>query len=265
MTEEQIQEFEMWLPEAIGELQQELGIPDEVVQGIQNAQSVEEVDSILNSINEQEGGQQIIMGLMQAFDSMNNNNPEQQSQMFKEGGKIDYFVNTFAKGGKCCKKACGGKAEKEKCGGKVESDKCGGKSKSKKCGCGCKTIKAQKGMKTFTKHEFFDGGDPDHDSEYEVRIQRFSNKPLKGYSREFRREVLPAGGLGPEDTTVLKNNNMLDLTPEKWKEINALMDKQGFENDNKKLFNPKSIFKALRVSPYPVGTVVMKCGSKIKK
>ena len=142
MTEQQIQEFEMWLPQVIGELAPELNIPEEVAQNIANAQSVEEVDAILNEISQVEGGQEILSGLISAFDTMNSS-----QQMMKIGGKLNYFVEKFGKGGKCCKKKCGGKTAKKENGGEVEMDKCGKKMKSKKCGCGCKTVKAQGGTK----------------------------------------------------------------------------------------------------------------------
>lgn len=132
MTEEQIQEFEMWLPQVIGELGPELNIPEEVSQSIANAQSVEEVDAILNEISQAEGGQEILSNLVSAFDNMN----ETQTQTMKIGGKINYFVEKYGKGGKCCKKENGGE---------VKEDKCGGKVKKKKCCGGCKTIKAQGG------------------------------------------------------------------------------------------------------------------------
>ncbi len=132
MTQEQIQEFEMWLPQVIGELAPELNIPEEVAQSIANAQSVEEVDAILNEISQVEGGQEMLSGLISAFDSMNT----QETPAMKIGGKLNYFVEKFGKGGKCCK---------EENGGEVKEDKCGGKVKKKKCCGGCKTIKAQEG------------------------------------------------------------------------------------------------------------------------
>jgi len=106
-------------------------LPKEFVDVVSQAKSVEEIDNILNNLSQSEEGAQLINALYQAYKQVSS----QQNVVgsMKAGGKLDYFVNCFGRGGKTDKCGCGCKAIKAK------------KRKTNKCGCGCKTIKAKGG------------------------------------------------------------------------------------------------------------------------
>lgn len=82
-------------------------LPAEIVQAFASVQSVEEVDAILNQLSQSEQGAQLIQGLLQVYEQV-----QGQAAMasMKRGGKLDYFVATFKKGGKNKKCKCGCKS-----------------------------------------------------------------------------------------------------------------------------------------------------------
>ena len=112
MNDQEMMEFEQWLPQGVQMLSDKL--PEEFVNVISQAKSVEEIDNILNNLSQSEEGAQLINALYQAYKQVSS----QQNVVgsMKAGGKLDYFVNCFGRGGK-----------------------------TNKCGCGCKTIKAKGG------------------------------------------------------------------------------------------------------------------------
>jgi len=99
MNEQEMMAFMEWIPEAVMQLQDQL--PQEFVQAVSQAQSVEEIDGILTEVSQSEEGAQLINALYQAFQQSNAQSQSQASLMaaMKKGGKIDYFVNCLAKGG----------------------------------------------------------------------------------------------------------------------------------------------------------------------
>lgn len=96
MNEQEMMAFMEWIPGAVAQLQDQL--PQEFVQAVSQAQSVEDIDGILTEMAQSDEGSQLINALYQAFQQ---SNAQQSSLMasMKKGGKIDYFVNCFAKGG----------------------------------------------------------------------------------------------------------------------------------------------------------------------
>lgn len=114
MNDQEMIEFEQWLPQGVQMLSDKL--PEEFVNVVSQAKSVEEIDNILNNLSQSEEGAQLINALYQAYKQISS----QQNVVgsMKAGGKLDYFVNCFGRGGKTDKCGCGCKAIKAK-GGEV--------------------------------------------------------------------------------------------------------------------------------------------------
>ena len=114
MNEQKVAEFLQWLPSQFQEFQDK---------------SLDEISDMLNTMYEQsDEGKQMIETLWSTF--MTENQPE--TTMFKQGGKLDSFVQKFAKGGstkKTCSCGCAMHNVFEK-GGVIS-----------KCACGCKVTK----------------------------------------------------------------------------------------------------------------------------
>lgn len=109
MDEQKLQQFVAWLPTKFEEFGNKT--PDEVA-------------NQLNELYNSDGGKEKLASLWQAFQQ-----DIESQQMFAKGGKLNYLVETFAKGGKTKKCSCGCDlvTTMEK-GGKVVT----------KCACGCK-------------------------------------------------------------------------------------------------------------------------------
>ena len=126
MNEEKIKQFLEWLPNKFEEFK---------------GKSLEEVAEDLNQLYETDEGKQVVETLMNTFLEEQNN---KQTSSFKNGGKIEYIVSLYKKGGKTkntkkCKCGCELRPVFEN-GGVVE-----------KCACGCNTkkiVKAEQGAKT---------------------------------------------------------------------------------------------------------------------
>ena len=92
MNEEMLTAFIQWLPTKFEELQDK---------------SPEEIVGMLEQMSKTEEGQKQLDSLVKAFQQ-----EASQAGMFRKGGKLDYFVEKFAKGGKKVKKcATGGETE----------------------------------------------------------------------------------------------------------------------------------------------------------
>lgn len=114
MNDQERIEFEQWLPQGVQMLSDKL--PEEFVNVVSQAKSVEEIDNILNNLFQSEEGAQLINALYQAYKQISS----QQNVVgsMKAGGKLDYFINCFGRGGRTDKCGCGCKAIKAK-GGEV--------------------------------------------------------------------------------------------------------------------------------------------------
>lgn len=146
---------------------------------------------------------------------------ETQTQTMKIGGKINYFVEKYGKGGKCCKKENGGE---------VKEDKCGGKVKKKKCCGGCKTIKAQDGIKLIydimgkIKHNpfrYYRG-----DSQFKQILPEDANGPVKlEQITEFTSPVFPNVKriISGQDTTFIDKKGR-ELTGKKENKVKERTD-----------------------------------------
>lgn len=87
--QEQLAAFIQWLPENISKLQGQ--VPDEIIQPIAEAQSAEDVVSVLNQLSQSDEGNQLVQGLFAAFQ-------QSQTGMFKEGGKLAYGLQKLQTG-----------------------------------------------------------------------------------------------------------------------------------------------------------------------
>lgn len=143
---------------------------------------------------------------------------QQGQQMMKIGGKLNYFVEKFGKGGKCCKKENGGE---------VKEDKCGGKVKKKKCCGGCKTVKAQGGSKIIRTetNQYFDGGDGEGRID-KVIIDKVNSMfgPYRGMGREIRTTISPVESV-PDTSFIDSKGRYMDVTPERARILNEYFDK----------------------------------------
>jgi len=122
MDEQQLQDFLNWLPTRFEEFQNKT--PEESVE-------------MLNKLYETDEGKQQIEAMFTAFVSETQQGGPQaapQQAMFKRGGKLDYFVGKYGKGGKATKKCeCGCEIiSVHENGGTIE-----------RCACGCKTKKSK--------------------------------------------------------------------------------------------------------------------------